>query len=101
MPETKTKKIDTIDGVPLSFNVPFVTRSRKKCELCNKLIKKEEIEENLILYTDEFEFAHKPCLSKNNISYEHLRAHDLSSPVKLMLPAEIILKNKGKKYKAI
>ncbi|MDP2692822.1 MAG: hypothetical protein Q8O88_04250 [bacterium] len=94
MIETKNKKISTIDGVPLSFNTQFIIRARKKCELCNKHIKKEELEENTILYTDEFEFVHKRCLNEKDILYTHLRVHDLSSPVKLMLPTGKVGKNK-------
>ena len=94
MIETQNEKTSTIDGVPLSFNVQFVTGTRKKCELCNKRISKEDLEENTILYTDEFEFVHKPCLSDNGITYKHLREHDLNSPAKLMLPSEKVSKKK-------
>lgn len=86
MTMTNYKRSNTIDGLPSTFNILFVTRTGKKCELCTKRIKGEEIEKGLILYTDDFEYVHKQCLSKKGILYEHLRKDDLSSPVKLILP---------------
>lgn len=93
MPQPYDKRANMIDGLPSTFNVLFVLRTGKKCELCTKYIKKDEITKKLVLYTDEFEFVHKPCLEKKGIIYEHLRKEDLSAPVKLMLRT-------GKSYKA-
>lgn len=83
MTEIIDKRANMIDGIPSSFNVQFVLRSGKKCELCNKRIKKEDIAKQVIIYTDELEFVHKPCLVQKEIFYQHLKEHDLSSPVKL------------------
>lgn len=85
MPTSCDKRANMIDGLPSSFNILFVLRSGKKCDLCTKRIKKEEIAKNVIVYTDEFEYVHKQCLVKKGIAYEHIRPEDLSSPVKLIL----------------
>lgn len=89
MPETYIKRANMIDGIPSSFDVTYVTKAGKKCPLCKKKIKKDEISRNVIAYIDEFEFTHKSCLSKNEVFYEHMRPNDLSSPAKLLIHKKI------------
>ena len=93
----QNKRTNMIDGLPSTFNTLFVTRTGKKCGLCTKRIKKEEIENNLLLYTDEFEYVHKKCLAKKEILYKHIREGDLNSPVKLIVEKKKSSKPKSKK----
>jgi hypothetical protein len=95
MAETHLRRANMIDGLPSSFDVTYVIKTGKKCSLCTKRIKKEEVSKNEVIYTDEFEFSHKPCLSTNGLFYEHIRPDDASSPVKLM--NKKIKKNQEKK----
>lgn len=102
MNEEQFKRTNLIDGMPSSFDVTHVTKGGKKCRLCTNLIKKKEIENNAIIYTDDFDFSHKSCLAESGVLYEHVRPDDLSSPVKpLSKKMKIIeIKKRSKKKTA-
>jgi|ERR1035437_8875850 hypothetical protein len=77
-----------IDGLPLTYEVSFVLKTHKFCDFCKKKFLKNDIEENKIIYTDEFELSHKECLSKEGVSYNHSKEGDYSSPVFLTISKE-------------
>jgi hypothetical protein len=97
MTESVNKRANMIDGLPSTFNTSFIIRSGKKCGICEKRIKKEDISKNIILYTDEFECVHKQCLIKKNIFYQHIRENDFSSPIKLLHSTGKVYKSKKEK----
>lgn len=70
-----------IDGLPNSYNTNYVILTHKSCEICNQLIKESEISDNQIICTEEFDFYHKECLAKKNITYKHYNPKDKSSPI--------------------
>jgi hypothetical protein len=75
------KRKNLIDGLPNSYNTNYVIQTHKCCDICNQLIKEYEISENQIICTEEFDFYHKACLEKNNITYKHYNPKDKSSPI--------------------
>lgn len=77
------KRKNLIDGLPNSYNTNYVISTNKSCQICNQLIKEPEISENQIICTQEFDFYHKECLEKNNITYKHYNSKDKSSPIVL------------------
>lgn len=72
-----------IDGLPWSYDTNHVIKTFKTCGICEKPLDKLDIDGNVLVYTDEFEFCHKPCLEARGLQYEHLRPKDLCSPVTL------------------
>ncbi len=70
-----------IDGLPNSYNINYVLENKKRCVLCNKLIKEKQIADNSILCSESFDFYHKICLEKNEITYSHYNPKDKSTPV--------------------
>jgi len=75
------KRKGLIDGVPSSFNTNFVVNSNKKCQFCDKAFNNKDLDENSIVYTDEFDFVHKTCIIEEGFIYTHTKPADLSSPV--------------------
>lgn len=85
MSEIKNSRIGLIDGLPNSYNTTYVIKTAKVCESCLKFIKQKDIDKNEIICTEEFDFYHKSCLEKNNISYQHQKPADKSSIIKLIV----------------
>ncbi len=80
-----------IEGLPVSYDVSYILKTKKKCNLCTKGFTKKQINESKVLYLEFYDFVHKKCVSENNIEYKHIRKKDLYSP------AQLIKKKKKKK----
>jgi hypothetical protein len=72
-----------IDGLPNSYNTNYIIATKKSCIICNSLFNEKEIFENEIICTEEFDFYHKACLKKSNITYKHHNSKDKSTPITL------------------
>ena len=83
-----------VDGIPFSFDFSYIVKSKKECEFCSNIITQQDIDNNYLIYTDEFNFSHKDCISKNNIEYKHLRKNDYSSPITIIKSTIYKLKEK-------
>ncbi len=75
-----------IDGLPNSYNTNYVLETKKRCSICNRLIKEKQIELNTIVCSETFDFYHKKCLENKEITYSHYNPKDKSTP--------IVIKNK-------
>ena len=79
-----SKRVGLIDGLPNSYNTNYVLVTGKNCSLCKRYIQEADIQENKLIFTDEFLFYHKQCLEEADIKYEHQKPNDASSPIKLI-----------------
>ncbi len=70
-----------IDGLPNTYDVTYVTKTNKHCELCSKVCTELEIHSNQIICSENFEFYHKNCLINMNMTYKHSKPEDLSSVI--------------------
>ena len=70
-----------IDGLPNSYDTNYVLKTKKRCVLCNRLIKEKQIADNSIVCSESFDFYHKICLDKKEITYSHYNSKDKSTPV--------------------
>ena len=68
-----------IDGLPNSYNTSYVITSKKKCELCFEDISNEDIDDNKLICSENFEFFHKKCLFEKGYTYEHQKSDDKTS----------------------
>lgn len=75
-----------IDGLPNSYDTNYIIKTNKVCELCKIKLTEFDIENNLLLCSDDFDFFHKDCLQDNNIKYEHQNQFDQSTPVTIIKP---------------
>ena len=76
-------KENVIDGLPISYDTNYVSKTNKKCFFFLKKIKTEEIKDNLIICTEGFEFMHKYCVTQNGFDPVYLNEKDFTSMIKL------------------
>jgi hypothetical protein len=79
---SKNRK-NLIDGLPVSYDSNYVSKTNKKCSICQFEFKSNEIEENQILCTEDFEFMHKLCVEKNDLEIIYSNPKDFTSMIKL------------------
>lgn len=76
-------KKNIIDGLPSSYDHNYVLKTNKVCLFCQKRIKSNELENNMIICTEDFDFLHKECISKNSYEIIHSNPKDFTSMIKL------------------
>jgi len=72
-----------IDGLPTSYDYNYVLKTNKKCYLCQNKIKVSDIENNLIICTEDFDFIHKDCVERNKFELIYSNPKDFTSMIKL------------------
>jgi len=72
-----------IDGLPTSYDHNYVLKTNKKCFLCHKKIDSVDLESNSVICTEDFEFMHKNCVSKNNFEIVYVKPKDFTSMIKI------------------
>ena len=78
------RRKNLIDGLPVSYDFNYVIKTEKCCKLCSKLISADEIENNSIACTENFEFLHKECLDPKDYELVYSKPKDPTSMIKLM-----------------
>ena len=78
-----------IEGLPASYDAIYIIKRKKKCSLCVNLFKIKEINEREVVYLDYYNFAHKSCLSDNNIEYKHLKKNNINSPIQPLIKKKL------------
>jgi hypothetical protein len=79
---SKNRK-NLIDGLPSSYDSNYISKTNKKCSICQSEFKSQEIEDNEILCTEDFDFMHKPCVEKNDLEIVYANPKDFTSMIKL------------------
>lgn len=77
------KRKNIIDGLPVSYDFNYVTKTNKSCYFCQKKIKLTEIEENAIACSEEFEFMHKDCVFNHDYELVYSNPKEITSMIKL------------------
>lgn len=77
-------KKNIIDGLPASYDFNYVVKTQKRCIICHSLIKIEDINENKVACTENFDFVHKPCVHNSNQHLEYSKKNDATSMVRLV-----------------
>jgi galactose-1-phosphate uridylyltransferase len=72
-----------IDGLPISYDHNYVLKTNKKCFFCHKNIDSTDLESNSIACSEDFEFMHKHCISKNNFEMVYVKPKDFTSMIKI------------------
>ena len=79
---SKNRK-NLIDGLPSSYDSNYISKINKKCSICQSEFKSQELEDNEILCTEDFDFIHKSCVEKNNLEIVYANSKDFTSMIKL------------------
>lgn len=73
-----------IDGLPASYDYNYVVKTEKQCRLCSKTITMDEIESNLVICTENFDFLHKPCMKSKEIEAVYSKPKDPTSMIRIV-----------------
>lgn len=79
---SKNRK-NLIDGLPVSYDSNYVCKTNKKCSICQTEFKQNEIEDNELLCTEDFDFMHKSCVDKSGLEIVYSNPKDFTSMIKL------------------
>lgn len=80
-----------IEGLPASYDYNYVLKTDKKCNLCNKKINENEIKNNLILCSEEFNFFHKACIEESGHKIVFAKPNDVTSMIKVIAKGTCVI----------
>ena len=73
-----------IDGLPNSYSTSYVLKTNKTCKICQQLLSQDDVDNNEILCSEDYDFYHKTCLDNKGIKYKHQKENDKSSMARLI-----------------
>lgn len=78
-------KKNHIDGLPASYDHNYVTKTEKHCPFCSKAITTNELESDMAVCTETFDFLHKKCVDDQGLEILFSKPDDHTSMVRLSI----------------
>lgn len=77
-----------IDGLPASYDYNYIIKTEKQCSICSKKITTQDIENSILLCTENFDFLHKSCLDSKNLLAVYSKPKDPTSMIRIVKKRE-------------